>query len=207
MATLRSGIPGAERIFLHARETAVRGSGARTWCMRPSGLGCGTERPTTTNSSTSTGGAGSPASPAGPVRTWVSPTTRWTGTAKPGRAPTTIPASRRRFERDTWPDWRDDLPERLPAYEALLALPGGGLWVKTFRWHAPGEELHLLDANGVWLRRLTFPRAAAVLDIGPDWVLLSQRHELDIPTVALYELVETDPAHPSHAPGHRVEDT
>ncbi|WP_419161479.1 hypothetical protein [Candidatus Palauibacter sp.] len=85
----------------------------------------------------------------------------------------------------------DRLPERFPAYESLLALPDGGIWVKSHAWRAPGEELHLLDANGVWLRRLTLPRGAALLHIGPDWVLLSQRDELDVPTVALYELVES----------------
>ena len=29
-----------------------------------------------------------------------------------------------------------------------------------------------------------------VLDAGPDWVLLGQRGELDVPIVAVYELVE-----------------
>ena len=101
------------------------------------------------------------------------------------------PDARRDFERESWPDIRDRLPERFPAYESLLALPNGGIWVKSHAWRAPGEELHLLDANGVWLRRLTLPSGAAVLHIGPDWVLLSQRDELDVPTVALYELVES----------------
>ena len=98
--------------------------------------------------------------------------------------------ARRNFEREYWPDIRDGLAERFPAYEALIALPDGGLWVKTYTWRAPGEELHLLDANGVWLRRLTLPNGAVVLDAGRDWVLLSQRDELSVTTVALYELVE-----------------
>lgn len=100
-------------------------------------------------------------------------------------------AARRDFERDSWPAIRDYLPERFPAYEALLALPDGGVWVKTPAWRAPGEELHLLDANGVWLRRLTFAGGAEILDAGRDWVLLTRRDELGVPTVALYELVET----------------
>ena len=101
------------------------------------------------------------------------------------------PERRRRFERDTWPDWRDALPERFPAYEALIALPDGSVWVKAHAWHAPGEELHLLDASGAWLRRLTLPGGSTVLDVGRDWVLLHQRDELGVPTVALYELVES----------------
>ena len=99
-------------------------------------------------------------------------------------------AARREFERNSWPGIRDYLPQRFPAYEALIALPDGGVWVKAHAWRAAGEELHLLDANGVWLRRLTFPGAATVLDAGRDWVLLGLRDELDTPTVVLYELVE-----------------
>ncbi|WP_420633474.1 hypothetical protein [Candidatus Palauibacter sp.] len=99
---------------------------------------------------------------------------------------------RRRFEREVWPERRAYLPERFPAYESLLALPDGSVWVKTHAWLAPGEELHLLDANGVWLRRLTMPGGSVLLDAGPDWVLLLQRDAFDVPSVALYELVETN---------------
>ncbi len=98
--------------------------------------------------------------------------------------------ARRNFERESWPDIRDGLPERFPAYEALIALPDGGVWVKSFVWREPREELHLLDASGTWLRRLTLPGGAAVLDAGPDWVLLSRRDELEVQSVALYALVE-----------------
>ncbi len=101
------------------------------------------------------------------------------------------PDARRDFERESWPDIRDRLPERFPAYEALLALPDGGIWVKAHPWRAPGEELHLLEANGAWLRRLTLPGGSVLLDAGRDWVLLLQRDELDVPTVAVYELVES----------------
>ena len=96
--------------------------------------------------------------------------------------------ARRNFEREVWPDIREQLPERFPAYEALIALPDGAFWVKAHAWRAPGEELHLLDANGVWLRRLMIP-GGVVLDAGRDWVLLSQRDQLGVPTVALYGLV------------------
>ena len=99
---------------------------------------------------------------------------------------------RRRLERDVWPERRAYLPERFPAYESLLALPDGGVWVRTHRWRAPGEELHLLDRDGAWLRRLTMPGGSVLLDAGPDWVLIQQRDALDIPTVALYDLVEAD---------------
>ncbi len=101
------------------------------------------------------------------------------------------PAERRRFERDQWPDIRDGLPDRFPAYEeALLTPPDGSMWVTTYGWRSPDQELHLLDADGVWLRRLTMPSGSTVLDAGRDWVLLRERGELDVPMVAVYRLVE-----------------
>lgn len=67
------------------------------------------------------------------------------------------PGARRNFERERWPGIRDDLPERFPAYEELLALPDGSVWVTLHPWRSPRNELHLLDAGGVWIRRLTIP--------------------------------------------------
>ena len=102
------------------------------------------------------------------------------------------PAERRRFERERWPGIRDDLPERFPAYESdgLLALPDGSVWVTTHMWRAPRKELHLLDPNGMWVRRLTIPARSNLLDAGLDWVLLLERGEFDEQSVAVYELVE-----------------
>ena len=97
-----------------------------------------------------------------------------------------------RFERDVWPERRAYLPERFPAYESLLALADGSIWIRMHRWRAPGEELHLLDRDGVWLRRLMMPGGSVLLDAGPDGVLVRQRNAFDVPTVALYELVEAD---------------
>ena len=98
---------------------------------------------------------------------------------------------RRRFEREVWPERRAYLPERFPAYESLLSLPDGSIWIRTYRWRAPGEELHLLDRDGAWLRRLTMPGGSVLLDAGRDWVLVRQRDAFDVPTVALFAPVET----------------
>ncbi|MCZ0934882.1 MAG: hypothetical protein OXJ54_06850 [Gemmatimonadetes bacterium] len=102
------------------------------------------------------------------------------------------PAARRRFERQRWPEIRDDLPERLPAYErdGLLVLPDGSVWVSVFRWATPQRELHLLDPGGLWVRRVTIPARSTLLDAGVDWVLLLERGEFDEQRVAVYELVE-----------------
>ena len=96
------------------------------------------------------------------------------------------PAERRRFEDDGWPGVRDGLPERFPAYDALVPLPDGSVWVVPHPWQRR-NELHLLDPDGVWLRRLTIPAGSTVLDAGPDWVLLLQRGPLDEQSVAVYE--------------------
>ena len=103
-----------------------------------------------------------------------------------------VPEERQRFLSERWPDIRDGLPERFPAYDALVPLPDGSVWVTTFGWRAPKREVHLLDADGTWIRRLTIPAGAVLLDAGLDWVLLRQRGELDAPTVAAYRLVESD---------------
>ena len=65
------------------------------------------------------------------------------------------------------------------------------MWITTYGWRSPEQELQLLDADGVWIRRVTMPAGSTVLDAGPDWVLLGQRGELDVPIVAVYQLVES----------------
>jgi len=101
-------------------------------------------------------------------------------------------AQRERFETLEWPRILEILPERFPAYVAFLPLPDGGMWIMPHRWRAPDRELHLLDADGTWLRRLTVPAGSTVLDAGRDWVVVLQVNELDVQTVAVYELVEED---------------
>ena len=100
---------------------------------------------------------------------------------------------RQRYERDTWPEIRDDLPERLPAYASrgLLPLPDGGVWVVPHPWRDLGaREFHLLGPDGTWLHRLTIPADRTLLDAGPGWVLLLEEGDFDEQSVAVYELVE-----------------
>ena len=103
------------------------------------------------------------------------------------------PAERRQFERERWPEIRDDLPERFPAFasEGLLPLPDGSVWVVPHPWRGLGTaEFHLLGPDGTWLHRLTIPSGRTLLDAGPDWVLLLEKGEFDEQSVAVYELVE-----------------
>ncbi len=103
------------------------------------------------------------------------------------------PEERRRFERERWPEIRDDLPERFPAYvsKGLVSLPDGSVWVVPHPWRdMGGDEFHLLDPHGAWLHRLTIPSGRTLLDAGPGWVLLLEEGEFDEQSVAVYELVE-----------------
>ena len=188
VVTLRSGIPGTERTRYGNSD------GPRTWgrtmvfAVTPTGVWYGSADHYELEHLDWTGGVTR-------IAQWSGPDLRVTRErldkfrdAYLARYDT--PEDRRRFERDSWPGIRDGLPERFPAYEALLPLLDGSVWITTFAWRSPEKELHLLDADGVWVRRVTMPAGSTVLDAGPDWVLLGQRGELDVPTVALYRLVE-----------------
>ena len=184
VVTLRSGIPGAERTNLSA------GSRPRMWgrkmvfAVAPAGVWYGSGDDYELEH---VDWAGS-----------VTRITRWAGPELEVTrehlaryrdallARYDEPADRRRFEREGWPNTRDGLPERFPAYDALVPLPDGSVWVVPHPWMLR-NELHLLDPDGVWLRRLTIPVGSTVLDAGPDWVLLLQRGELDEQSVAAYE--------------------
>ena len=87
---------------------------------------------------------------------------------------------RQSFERERWPEIRDDLPERFPAYASggLLPLPDGSMWVVPHAWRGLGaDEFHLLAPDGAWLHRLTIPSGRTLLDAGPGWVLLLEKGE------------------------------
>ena len=101
---------------------------------------------------------------------------------------------RRSFETERWPEIRDGLPERLPAFAAkgLLPLTDGSVWVVPHSWRDLGAaEFHLLVPDGTWLHRLTIPAGRTLLDAGPGWVLVLEEGEFDEQSVAVYELVES----------------
>lgn len=101
---------------------------------------------------------------------------------------------RRSFERERWPEIRDDLPERFPAFveRGLLPLTDGSVWVVPHPLRDLGghAEFHLLGPDGTWLHRLMIPSGRTLLDAGPGWVLLLEKGEFDEQSVAVYELVE-----------------
>ena len=187
VVTLRSGIPGAERTNLSG------GSRPRMWgrkmvfAVAPAGVWYGSSDDYELEHVDWTGQVTR-------IARWAGPDLEVTREHLDGYRDARLaryddPAERRRFERESWPDMRDGLPERFPAYDALVPLPDGSVWVVPHPWLA-GNELHLLNPDGVWLRRLTIPAGSTVLDAGPDWVLLLQRGDLDEQSVAVYEAVE-----------------
>lgn len=100
---------------------------------------------------------------------------------------------RQTFERERWPEIRDGLPARLPAYasKGVLPLPDGSVWVVPHPWRDnAADELHLLGPDGSWLHRLTIPTGRTLFDAGPGWVLIVEAGEFDVQSVAVYELVE-----------------
>ena len=197
--TLGAGIPGVERFVTGPRGGRPTGSGPAEWgkdlryAVTASGVWYGSADDYELTLLEAAGG-GSRA-----VR-WDGPDLEVTGEhldryRDAYAARYDDPAERRRFLRQQWPDIEDRMPERFPAYESLLSVADGSVWVVTFNWRSPERELHLLGADGTWLRRATVPARATVLDAGPDWLLLLERDELDMQRVAVYELVEVmDPA-------------
>lgn len=184
--TLRSGIPGTERTFYGG------GDGPKTWgrtlvfAVAPEGVWFGSSDDYVLQKVDWTGRVRR-------IARWGGPNLDVTRRHVSGYLDAWLdrysdPEERERFERNRWPDIRDGLPERFPAYEALLSMPAGSVWVTTHGWRAPSRELHLLDSDGNWIRRLTIPAGAVLMDAGPDWVLLRLRNELDAPTVAVYPL-------------------
>ena len=188
VVVLRSGIPGAER-FIYGG-----GSGPVTWgremvfAVAPDGVWYGSADDHEIEQVDWTGRVTRVARWAGPDLTVTREHLDRYLNAYLARYDD--PAERRRFERERWPGIRDDLPDRFPAYEALLALADGGVWVTPHPWRAARRELHLLDANGAWTRRLVVRGGSSLLDAGPDWVLLLERNEAGVPTVAVYGLLE-----------------
>ncbi len=188
--TLRSGIPGTDRTFY-----GRGGDGPRTWgrdmvfAVAPAGVWYGSADDYELELIDWTGRV------ARMVR-WSGPDLRVTrehvGKYRDARlARYNTSEERRHFERERWPDIRDRLPERFPAYAALLPLLDGSVWITTYGWQALQRALHLLDADGVWSRRLVIPAGSSLLDAGLDWVLLLQHDELGVPTVAVYRLIKS----------------
>lgn len=81
------------------------------------------------------------------------------------------------------------MPERMPAYAAILADRSGGLWVQEY----PAAEEDpvrwtVFDPEGRQLGTLTLPPRFRLTDAGDDYVLGVAHDELDVQQVRMYRL-------------------
>ena len=187
--TLRSGIPGTERTRLETGERPRIWGRTMVFAVAPTGVWYGSADDYEIEHVDRTGRVTRIARWAGPDLTVTRERVDLFRDAWLARYEDA--ERRRRFEKESWPGIRDGLPDRFPAYEALLPLEDGSVWVKTHGWRAPDTEQHLLGPDGTWIQRLTMPSGSTLLDAGRDWVLLRRRGELDEHIVAVYQLVES----------------
>lgn len=64
----------------------------------------------------------------------------------------------------------------------------GFLWVFEPERFQGDLAYSVFDPDGAWLGRVTMPRPFQMFEIGPDYILGSQRNELGVETVVMYEL-------------------
>lgn len=105
--------------------------------------------------------------------------------------------ARNRFLRESWPDYEEVLPSRVPAYSRLMVLDDGSLWVA--RWEGltwplprlpghPGSRWDVFDPSGELVRQVIIPNNMSLLDAGADWVLVVVRDDLNVQRLAVYEM-------------------
>ena len=105
--------------------------------------------------------------------------------------------ARNRFLRESWPDYEEVLPSRVPAYSGLMVLDDGSLWVG--RWEGltwglprlpghPGKRWDVFDPSGELVRQVIVPNNMSLLDAGADWVLVVVRDDLNVQRLAVYEM-------------------
>ena len=114
------------------------------------------------------------------------------------------------YRDDDDPDWRarfeshwdresEIVSDEFPTYHKLMMGDDGMLWVHDYM--RPGERSEWLefDEDGRWVRTLVLPARTGLLDIGPDWALVTTRDELGVQRVEVRGQVAT-PLRPARAP-------
>ena len=102
----------------------------------------------------------------------------------------------REFDRDRWGEWLDELPPTLPAYERLLVLGSGdlwvGLWAPNWLYREPGDSGRtwlVFNDGGQQIRRVAIPGNMHLLDVDRTRVLVLVRGELGVERLGIYEMV------------------
>jgi hypothetical protein len=105
-----------------------------------------------------------------------------------GRTVTAMdPMARARMQR---PAPELPFPETMPAYGAILADRGGGLWVQEYAppWEEGPVRWTVFDPDGRQLGTLALPPRFRATDVGADYVLGVAQDELDVQQVQMYRL-------------------
>lgn len=85
------------------------------------------------------------------------------------------------------------MPPTRPAYGMLLADTDGNLWVGD---HAPFPRVpaswSVFDSEGRWLGEVRMPTRFVPMDIGGDWILGTEKDELDVEYLVVYSLFKPE---------------
>lgn len=81
------------------------------------------------------------------------------------------------------------VPETLPAYGQILGDRAGNLWVGEWVMYPDmASRWTVFDDGGRWLGEVRMPEGFHPWDVGEDWILGTERDELDVEYVVLYPL-------------------
>ena len=102
---------------------------------------------------------------------------------------------RDRFRRESWADWRAELPADLPALSRILVSDDGeiwvGMWTEDWLFRVPGDSGRtwlVFDSDGNQLRAVRIPGHMSILDVGSEWVLATVRNPLGVESLAVYPI-------------------
>ncbi len=99
--------------------------------------------------------------------------------------PNAMPTFERWWERE-----RNTLPARFPAYSRILALSGGGLWIRDYPRPGEPHRWWFFGADGEWSRTLHLPPRTSLLDAGEMWAVVRQTDALGVESVSVYDLID-----------------
>ena len=85
--------------------------------------------------------------------------------------------------------WRDDFGGTRPLFGDAKVDPFGNIWLGLDGVFATESgRYHVLGAGGVWIGSVQLPAPGRLLDVTESHVLLVERNDLEMESVALYEL-------------------
>jgi hypothetical protein len=90
------------------------------------------------------------------------------------------------FSPDSLPDHMHHAADSLPAYRALIVDSDGRIWIRPSLVQADGEvEWRVVSRDGRRIDVIKLPESTSMLDASDDKILLLERDEFDVETVAV----------------------